>query len=56
MKRGKISPNAIVVLLFGVTISFYLGFVHHSVVGAIIFLIVTIIGTFLVNRSKTRRG
>ena len=56
MKRVKISPNATVVLLCGVAISLYLGFAHHSVVGAIIFLVITAIGTFLVNRSKTRRG
>lgn len=56
MNRGKISPNAIIVLLFGVAISLYLGFAHHSVVGAVIFLVITAIGTYLVNRSKTGRG
>ncbi len=52
MKRGKISPNAIVVLLCGVAISLYLGLSHHSVEGAVIFLVISAIGTFLVNSSK----
>ena len=50
MNRHKISPNAIVVALFGLAISGYVGIANKSIVG--FFILLTIVGAVLVNRVK----
>ncbi|WP_183122538.1 hypothetical protein [Corynebacterium macginleyi] len=52
MNRHKISPNAIVVVLFGLAISGYVGIANKSIVGFFILILLTIVGAVLVNRVK----
>lgn len=53
MNRHKISPNAIVVALFGLAISGYVGIANKSILGFLILILLTIVGAVLVNRIKT---
>lgn len=46
------SPNAIVVTLFGLAISGYVGIANKSVLGFFILILLTMIGAVLVNRVK----
>lgn len=52
MNRHKISPNAIVVALFGLAISGYVGIANKSILGFFILILLTIVGAVLVNRVK----
>ncbi|MDK8679925.1 hypothetical protein [Corynebacterium accolens] len=52
MNRHKISPNAIVVALFGLAISSYVGIANKSSLGFFILILLTIVGAVLVNRIK----
>lgn len=52
MNRHKISPNAIVVALFGLAISGYVGIANKSSLGFFILMLLTIVGAVLVNRIK----
>ncbi|MEJ4121897.1 hypothetical protein [Corynebacterium macginleyi] len=52
MNRHKISPNAIVVALFGLAISGYVGIANKSIVGFFILILLTIVGAVLLNRVK----
>ncbi|WP_200437787.1 hypothetical protein [Corynebacterium macginleyi] len=52
MNRHKISLNAIVVALFGLAISGYVGIANKSIVGFFILILLTIVGAVLVNRVK----
>lgn len=54
MNRHKISPNAIVVALFGLVISSYVGITNKSILGFFILILLTIVGAVLVNRIKNR--
>lgn len=52
MNRNKISPNAIVVALFGLAISGYVGIVNKSFLGFFILILLTIVAAALVNCAK----
>ncbi|STC70074.1 putative secreted protein [Corynebacterium pilosum] len=52
MNRHKISPNAIVVALFGLAISGYVAIAHTSIFGFVILILLTIVAAVLVNRVK----
>ncbi|QRJ61197.1 hypothetical protein [Corynebacterium macginleyi] len=46
------SPNAIVVTLFGLAISGYVGIANKSILGFFILILLTMIGAVLVNGVK----
>lgn len=52
MNRHKISPNAIIIALFGLTISGYVAITDKSILGFFILILLTIIAAVLVNRVK----
>jgi len=52
MNRHKISPNAIVVALFGLAISGYVAITNKSILGFFILLLLTMVAAVLVNRVK----
>lgn len=52
MSGHKISPNAIVVALFGLAISSYVAIVNKSILGFLILILLTIVASVLVNRVK----
>ncbi|MBK4139105.1 hypothetical protein GWO53_00925 [Corynebacterium macginleyi] len=52
MNRHKMSPNAIVVTLFGLAISGYVGIANKSILGFFILILLTMIGAVLVNGVK----
>jgi len=52
MYRHKISPNAIVVALFGLAISGYVAIANKSVLGFFILILLTIVAAVLVNHVK----
>ena len=52
MNGHKISPNAIVVALFGLAISGYVAITNKSILGFIILMLLTIVAAVLVNRVK----
>ncbi|WP_293768623.1 hypothetical protein [uncultured Corynebacterium sp.] len=52
MNGHKISPNAIVVALFGLAISGYVSIANKSILGFFILLLLTIVAAVLVNHVK----
>lgn len=54
MNRHKVTPNAIVVALFGLAISSYVGIANKSILGFFVLILLTIVGAVLVNRIKNR--
>lgn len=52
MNGHKISPNAIVVALFGLAISSYVAIINKSILGFLILMLLTIVASVLVNRVK----
>lgn len=52
MNGHKISPNAIVVALFGLAISSYVAIINKSILGFLILILLTIVASVLVNRVK----
>ena len=52
MNRHKISPNAIVVALFGLAISGYVGIANKSILGFLILILLTIVAAVLVNHVR----
>lgn len=52
MDKHKISPNAIVVALFGLAISGYVAISNKSILGFLILILLTIVAAVLVNRIK----
>ena len=52
MNKHKISPNAIVVALFGLAISGYVAIANKSILGFVILILLTIVAAVLVNHVK----
>ncbi|MCS4489393.1 hypothetical protein N7326_00130 [Corynebacterium sp. ES2794-CONJ1] len=52
MNRHKISPNAIVVALFGLAISGYVAISNRSILGFAILILLAIVAAVLVNHVK----
>ncbi len=52
MNKHKISPNAIVVALFGLAISGYVAIANKSILGFFALILLTIVAAVLVNRVK----
>ncbi|BDV26564.1 hypothetical protein [Corynebacterium ulcerans] len=52
MNKHKISPNAIVVALFGLAISGYVAIANKSILGFVILILLTIVVAVLVNHIK----
>lgn len=52
MNRHKISPNAIVVALFGLAISGYVAIANKSILGSFILILLTIVAAVLVNHVR----
>ena len=52
MNKHKISPNAIVVALFGLAISGYVAIANKSILGFFVLILLTIVASVLVNRVK----
>ena len=52
MNRHKISPNAIAVAIFGMSISSYVAIANKSILGFLLFILLTIVAAVLVNHVK----
>ncbi|MFW9032820.1 hypothetical protein [Corynebacterium striatum] len=52
MNGHKISPNAIVVALFGLAISSYVAIANKSILGFLTLILLTIVAALLVNHVK----
>ncbi|WP_177222536.1 hypothetical protein [Corynebacterium sp. NML130628] len=52
MNKHKVSPNAIVIALFGLAISGYVAITNKSILGFFILILLTIVAVVLVNRVK----
>ncbi|EJZ82975.1 hypothetical protein [Corynebacterium otitidis] len=54
MKDRKISPNAIIVALFGTAISIIIGIANESILAFAILIALTAVGSALVHVAKSR--
>ena len=53
MKSRKISPNAIIVALFGTAISVFIGIANDSILAFVVLIALTAAGSALVHGAKS---